>query len=118
MIIDNSYFGNLKSQMGGAIYLTDSEENKRNYGSDITDKYIIRKSIFENIDSYVGGALYLDHPQTMIISDSTFTKLRAMNRSSEKKTDLPSGIAGAIYYGCDSNDPKCSLTIEGYTLFS
>ena len=35
MIIDNSYFGNLRSQLGGAIYLTDSVENKRNYGTDL-----------------------------------------------------------------------------------
>ncbi len=62
MIIDNSYFGNLKSQLGGAIYLTDSVENKRNYGTDLKEKYIIRKSTFENIDAFVGGALYLDHP--------------------------------------------------------
>jgi hypothetical protein len=35
MIIENSYFGNLRSQLGGAIYLTDSVENKRNYGTDL-----------------------------------------------------------------------------------
>ena len=29
MQIDNSYFGNIKSQVGGAIYLTDMPENKR-----------------------------------------------------------------------------------------
>ena len=48
--------------MGGAIYLTDSPENKRNYGTDLTSKYIIQKTTFDNIESYVGGALYLDHP--------------------------------------------------------
>jgi len=42
--------------------LTDSVENKRNYGADLREKYIIRKSTFENIDAYVGGGLYLDHP--------------------------------------------------------
>ena len=89
MIIDNSFFGNLKSQLGGAIYLTDSVENKRNQGTDLKEKYIIRKSTFENIDAFVGGALYLDHPQSMIITDCVFNKLRALNRTSDKKTDLP-----------------------------
>ena len=118
MIIENSYFGNLRSQLGGAIYLTDSVENKRNYGTDLQEKYIIRKSTFENIDAYVGGALYLDHPQSMIITDCNFNRLRANNRTTTKKTDLPSGIAGAINYICDDNDPLCNLTIDGTTTFS
>jgi hypothetical protein len=54
----------------------------------------------------------------MVITDSVFNKLRAINRTSDKKTDLPSGIAGAINYICDINDPKCSLTIDGTTIFS
>ena len=41
-----------------------------------------------------------------------------MNRSSDKKTDLPSGIAGAIDYICDTNDPLCKLTIDGTTTFT
>jgi len=98
--------------------LTDSVENKRNYGADLREKYIIRKSTFENIDAYVGGGLYLDHPQSMIITDCVFNKLRALNRTSDKKTDLPSGIAGAINYICDVNDPQCSLKIDGATSFT
>ena len=54
----------------------------------------------------------------MIITDSVFNNLRAVNRTSGKKTDLPSGIAGAINYICDINDPLCSLTIGGTTTFS
>jgi predicted outer membrane repeat protein len=117
MIIENSYFGNLKSQVGGAIFLRDSLENKRNFGTDLKEKYIIRKSTFENIDAFVGGALYLDHPQSMIITDCVFNKLRASSWTSDKKTDLPSGIAGAINYICDVNDPQCYLKIDGKTSF-
>jgi hypothetical protein len=98
--------------------LTDSVLNKRNFGADLKEKYIIRKSTFENIDAYVGGGLYLDHPQSMIITDCVFNKLRALNRTSDKKTDLPSGIAGAIDYICDVNDPLSSLKIDGVTSFT
>jgi hypothetical protein len=40
----------------------------------------------------------------MIISNSKFLNLKALNRTniiSEK----PFGIAGAIYYGCSNDDP-------------
>jgi hypothetical protein len=53
----------------------------------------------------------------MIITDCTFNKLRALNRTADQRSDLPSGIAGAIFYGCDSNDQECSLTINGTTVF-
>jgi hypothetical protein len=66
----------------------------------------------------LGGALYLDHPQSMLIQDSTFTKLKALNRTSDKLTDQPSGIAGAIYYECSVNDRDCSMSINGDTLFT
>jgi hypothetical protein len=54
----------------------------------------------------------------MIITDCNFNRLRAINRTTTKKTDLPSGIAGGINYICDDNDPLCNLTIDGSTTFS
>ena len=54
----------------------------------------------------------------MIISDCNFTNLHALNRSSDTSSDLPSGIAGAINYDCSVNDPDCSLTIDGSSIFS
>ncbi|TNV88247.1 hypothetical protein FGO68_gene13755 [Halteria grandinella] len=117
MVITNSLFSNLKSQMGGAIYLTDQPENKRTTTLDKTQKYLIKNTIFTSIDAYVGGALYLDRPQSVVISDSTFTHLRALNKSDDLKTDMPFGIGGAIYYSCGADDPDCSLTITGKTQF-
>lgn len=115
--ITNSTFRNMTSQVGGAIYLTDQPENKRDVEPDISKKYIISKSLFENIDAYMGGALFLDHPQSMIIEDSTFRNLRALNRSSEEQTDKPSGKGGAMIYSCSRDDPDCSLAISGNTVF-
>jgi hypothetical protein len=79
---------------------------------------MISNTVFENIDAYLGGGLYLDHPQSMIISDSTFRNLRALNRSLDIKSDTPYGIAGAVYYGCSAIDPQCSLSISGNTVYS
>ena len=62
MTITNSLFVNLSSQVGGAIYLTDSTSNKRLTTADTNTKYVIQGSTFTNINANLGGGLYLDHP--------------------------------------------------------
>ncbi len=58
--IQDSWFKGIRSQVGGALHLTDMPTNKR--VTDTPDKYRIVNTMFESVQSNLGGALYLDHP--------------------------------------------------------
>ena len=58
--IKNSLFKNIKSQVGGAIHITDIPTNKK--PTDGRGKYRITNTVFEKVQSNLGGAIYLDHP--------------------------------------------------------
>lgn len=115
MLIDRSSFTNLVSEVGGAIYLTDIPSNKRATTQDQNTKYVISNSVFENITAQTGGALYLDHPQSAVVTNTTFKRLSALNGTTG--LNELQGIGGAIYYSCSFEDPECNLTVTSTTLF-
>ncbi|CDW79966.1 UNKNOWN [Stylonychia lemnae] len=115
MLISSSKFSNLRSQIGGAIFIQDVQLNKRS--SDGYDKYSIIKTKFNNLTAYAGGAIYLSFPQNVWIADSIFNNCRSLNATASKAGSNV-GSAGAIFYECGAEDTNCNLNITGFTNFT
>eukprot|EP00347_Sterkiella_histriomuscorum_P016469 403353061 len=115
MIVNGSTFSQLRSQIGGAIYVQDVSLNKR-----ITDKqtkYSIINSKFNDVTAYAGGAIYLSYPQYFYIENTHFDNCRALN-ATVSKAGSNVGSGGAIFYECGSSDSQCQLNITGNSKFT
>lgn len=77
MYISNSVFQNIRSQVGGAIYVLDSTLNK--LSTDPLNKYAIYSTTFQNITAFAGGAVYFDSPHYSVVEGSFFNYCRALN---------------------------------------
>ncbi|CDW75587.1 UNKNOWN [Stylonychia lemnae] len=114
--IAHSSFHKLQSQLGGALYIEESEVNKKaedNYG-----KYVIENSIFQSCQaSTTGGALFLRNIQYLTILNSNFKENAALFDSSYSKQEI-SGSGGAIYYTCDETYLYCNLKFAGINVFN
>lgn len=112
--MESSTFSNLKSELGGAIYVEDVTLNKRT--TDTYTKYSVIGSTFKNVSAFAGGAIYLSYPQYFYILNSTFQNSRALNTTGSI-AGLNTGSGGAIFYECGESDTKCNLNITGSTTF-
>ena len=68
--ITGSTFKNMRSQLGGAIYISETAINK--LATDSYGKYVILNSNFTNCISKTGGALYISNPQYLTINGTLF----------------------------------------------
>jgi hypothetical protein len=100
LLITHSIFINLRSALGGAIFIQENENKKNSIAA--TPKYIIHNSKFINNTAISGGALYIDNPHLMTISNCTFRNNSAVFPLAAQGFYLTSGYGGAIYYSCDN----------------
>lgn len=70
--ITQSTFINLRSILGGAIFIQENENKKKELSPDNRPKYLLHQNLFINNTAITGGAIYIDNPQLMTISNSTF----------------------------------------------
>lgn len=97
------------SELGGAIYIYENEDNKRyNYSP---TKYMISNTKFSNNVANIGGALYLDNVQNCYIKGCTFAYNTVQN-STKNAIKALSGSGGALYYTCEPDFLNCKLNIE------
>jgi hypothetical protein len=106
---------NLKSALGGAIFIQENE-NKKNLIASPT-KYMIHNSKFINNTAIAGGAIYIDNPQSMTVSNCTFRNNSAILPNAKQGSYLTAGQGGAIYYLCDNVIQNCKLRVTNRTVF-
>jgi hypothetical protein len=91
----------VKASLGGAIFIQESEINKKN--TDAPGKYKIADSSFTSCGAFTGGAIYADNPIFLTIKRTEFNQNKALRYDqSYYKGALGTGAGGALYYKCDA----------------
>ena len=79
LLIQNTTFKYLYSAQGGALYIQETENNKRK--TDGPKKYYILNTTFKNCTAEEGGAIYLTNPQYVRLENCLFFGNKANNRA-------------------------------------
>ncbi|CDW71619.1 UNKNOWN [Stylonychia lemnae] len=110
--IISSQFLNLKSKLGGAIYIEESESNKHQITS-LKTKYFVQNSVFQQCEALIGGAIYLNNPQDINFQSSKFNQNKAYFINEYQDMYNLMGSGGAIYYTCQADSLNCKMTLSG-----
>ncbi|CDW81492.1 UNKNOWN [Stylonychia lemnae] len=114
--IRDSFFINLRSAQGGAIYILESDLGKETTNKN-NKKFQIINSTFTNCTSEQGGALMLDNSQSVFIQNSQFIGNNAKVIPEYQIHAVDEASGGAIYYTCNDEILNCILTFDGINLF-
>eukprot|EP00347_Sterkiella_histriomuscorum_P001801 403370625 len=116
LLINSSFFSNISSQTGGAIYIEEQEGYKISSISLSSPRYLITNSIISDSTSLIGGGIYLTNIQQITINSTQFLNNIACNQSQLDQSKTV-GSGGAIFYTCDEVSKNCKLDISNNNTF-